>query len=318
MEEHTCSSEFAGVNIISTSCFLIGLLVTLKHLISLSKWIFATFLRSQIDLIRTYGSWAMVTGATDGIGKAMAHRLAHRGLNIILVSRSSKRLQTVATELQARHPHILVKAIQMDFSGDIAEGLRQIAAATRELDLGILINNVGITYPGAMFFDQVEEKVWRKILKVNVEGTTRVTRAVVAGMMERRRGAIINIGSGASVVIPSHPLYSIYAASKAYVDQLSRSLHVEYKQYGIHVQCQVPLYVATKMVSKVACIEKDSLFIPTPEAYAKAAMRKIGHGPRCTPYWAHSVQWFFAGLAPDPLLDSWRFSIAMRRWKGIQ
>ncbi|XP_020973126.1 very-long-chain 3-oxoacyl-CoA reductase-like protein At1g24470 [Arachis ipaensis] len=278
MEEHTCSSEFAGVNIISTSCFLIGLLVTLKHLISLSKWIFATFLRSQIDLIRTYGSWAMVTGATDGIGKAMAHRLAHRGLNIILVSRSSKRLQTVATELQARHPHILVKAIQMDFSGDIAEGLRQIAAATRELDLGILINNVGITYPGAMFFDQVEEKVWRKILKVNVEGTTRCS----------------------------------------YVDQLSRSLHVEYKQYGIHVQCQVPLYVATKMVSKVACIEKDSLFIPTPEAYAKAAMRKIGHGPRCTPYWAHSVQWFFAGLAPDPLLDSWRFSIAMRRWKGIQ
>ncbi|MED6119337.1 Very-long-chain 3-oxoacyl-CoA reductase-like protein [Stylosanthes scabra] len=296
------------------SCFLTGFLVTLKYLISLSKWIFATFLRSEIDLIRTYGSWAMVTGATDGIGKAMAHRLAHRGLNIILVSRSSQRLETVAAELQAQHPHIVVKAIQMDFSGDTAEGLRRIAAATQELDVGILINNVGITYPGAMFFDKVEEKVWRKIVRVNVEGTTRVTRAVVVGMMERRRGAIVNIGSGASVVIPSHPLYSIYAASKAYVDQLSRSLYVEYKQYGIHVQCQVPLYVATKMVSKVACIEKDSLFVPTPEAYAKAAIREIGHGPRCTPYWAHSIQWFFASLTPDPLLDAWRFSIAMRRF----
>ncbi|KAL4315631.1 Very-long-chain 3-oxoacyl-CoA reductase-like protein [Arachis hypogaea] len=79
-----------------------------------------------------------------------------------------------------------------------------------------------------------------------------------------------------------------------------------------------------------ACSNKDGIkgsmhrerftFHSIPEAYAKAAVREIGHGPRCTPYWAHSIQWFFAGLAPDSLqlLNAWRFSIAMRRWTGIQ
>lgn len=76
---------------------------------------------------------------------------------------------------------------------------------------------------------------------------------------------------------------------------------------------KVPLYVATNMVSKVASIERDTLFIPTPEGYARAAIRKIGYEPKCTPYWAHSIQWFFARLIPDPLLDAWRLSIGMRR-----
>jgi len=67
------------------------------------------------------------------------------------------------------------------------------------------------------------------------------------------------------------------------------------------------------MVSRVARIERDSLFIPTAEAYARAAIREIGFKARCTPYWAHSLQWFFARLIPDPLLDSWRLSIGIRR-----
>lgn len=76
---------------------------------------------------------------------------------------------------------------------------------------------------------------------------------------------------------------------------------------------KVPLYVATNMVSRVACITRSSLFIPTPDDYAKAAIGEIGYEPKCTPYWAHSLQWAFACLVPDPLLDAWRLSIGMRR-----
>ncbi|KAK7247357.1 hypothetical protein RIF29_42238 [Crotalaria pallida] len=294
----------------------LGFILTLKHFISISTWIFNTFFRSEKDLITSYGSWAMVTGATDGIGKALAYQLARRGLNLLLVSRSSHKLQTVAGEIKAKHPDTHIKVIQIDFSGDCFAGLRQIAEVTQDLDLGIVINNVGITYPGAMFFHEVEEKVWMDIIKVNIEGTSKVTRAVLPRMLQRkRRGAIVNIGSGAAVVVPSHPLYTIYAATKAYVDQLSRSLYVEYRQYGIHVQCQVPLYVATKMVSKVASIKRDSFFIPTPDVYARAAIREIGYEQRCTPYWAHSIQWSFARLVPDPILDAWRLSIGIRRRK---
>ncbi|GFY91486.1 beta-ketoacyl reductase 2 [Actinidia rufa] len=69
-----------------------------------------------------------------------------------------------------------------------------------------------------MFFDEVEEEVWRRVVRVNLEGTTRVTRAVLPGIIERRRGAIVSIGSGAASVVPSHPLYAIYAATKAAID----------------------------------------------------------------------------------------------------
>ncbi|KAH0669184.1 hypothetical protein KY289_023677 [Solanum tuberosum] len=83
------------------------------------------------------------------------------------------------------------------------------------LDIGVLINNVGVTYPRAMFFHEVDENIWKNIVKVNSQGTTLVTMAVLPRMISRRKGAIVNIGSGASIVVPSHPLFSIYAATKA-------------------------------------------------------------------------------------------------------
>ena len=60
-------------------------------------------------------------------------------------------------------------------------------------------------------------------------------------------------------------------------------------------------------------VKKSSLFTPTPDEYVKSAIRHIGYESRCTPYWAHSIQWFFASLAPDFLLDAWRLSIGLKR-----
>ena len=71
------------------------------------------------------------------------------------------------------------------------------------------------------------------------------------------------------------------------------------------------------MASQVALIKKSSLFIPTADRYVKAAVRQIGYESRCTPYWAHSVQWFFSSLAPDSLLDAWRLSIGIQRRRHI-
>ncbi|KAF3955546.1 hypothetical protein ACB098_03G132000 [Castanea mollissima] len=290
----------------------IGFLSFLKHSISILKWVFITFLRPPKDL-KKYGSWALVTGATDGIGKAFAYQLARKGLNLILVSRNYNKLRTVSKEIQADFPYTQIKIIPLDFSGNISAGVRLIEEEIKGLDVGILINNVGITYPSAMYFHEVDEKVWMNIVKVNLEGTTMVTKAVLPGMIQRKRGAIVNIGSGAAIVVPSHPLFTIYAATKAYIDKLSKSLDVEYKHNGIDVQCQVPLYVATKMVSKVAAIERSSLFIPLADDYAGAAVHQIGYEARCTPYWAHSLQWCFARLLPEALLDSWRLSIGIQR-----
>ncbi|KAL3511386.1 hypothetical protein ACH5RR_030787 [Cinchona calisaya] len=294
--------------------FSIGFLTLSRNTILLTNWIFTTFLRPPKNLLISYGSWALITGSTDGIGKAFAFELAKKGLNLILVSRNSQKLKKVSSQIQAEFPAIKIKRIAVDFSsGDMSNGVHEIEEAIKGLDIGVLINNVGVTYPGARFFHEVDEEIWKNVVRVNLKGTTLVTKVVVPGMLMKKRGAIVNIGSGAAIVVPSHPLYAIYAATKAYVDQFSRSLHVEYKSRGIDVQCQVPLYVSTKMASRVAEIEKSSFFVPTAENYVRAAVRRIGYEARCTPWWTHSLQWTFASFLPENVLDGWRLSIGIRR-----
>ncbi|KAI3830650.1 hypothetical protein MKW92_030035 [Papaver armeniacum] len=298
----------------------LGLLFLLKHTASVLRWLFITFLRPA-KILKNYGSWALITAPTDGIGRSFAFELARKGLNLILVGRNINKLQNVTRAIQSEYPNIRIKIVVVDFSSsDLSVGIRKIEEAIGGLDVGVLVNNVGITYPSANFFHAVDEKIWVNIIRVNIEATTRVTMAVLPGMLKRKNGAIVNIGSGASIVVPSHPLFAIYAASKAYVDQWSRSIHVEYKDRGIDVQCQVPLYVATKMVSKVASIEKSSLFVPSPDAYVRSAVWRIGHGePRCTPYWSHSIQWCMAEyFIPDFILDAWRLSIGLHRMRASQ
>ncbi|KAL2510309.1 Very-long-chain 3-oxoacyl-CoA reductase-like protein [Forsythia ovata] len=295
---------------------LLGFLSLFKNSIFLLKWIFITFFRKPKNL-KKYGTWALITGSTDGIGKAFSFQLAKKGLNLILVSRNLSKLKNVTREIEAKYPNTRIKIFEIDFSGpNISAGILEMKEAIKGLDVGVLINNVGVTYPSAMFFHEVDEEIWMNLVRVNVEGTSLITRGIIEGMVARRKGAIVNIGSGASIVTPSHPLYAVYAATKGYIDQLSRCLYVEYKHYGIDVQCQVPLYVSTKMASKVASVEKPSVFIPSAEKYVESAVGSIGYEARCTPYWGHSIQWWLASILPDAVLDAWRLSIGINRRRG--
>lgn len=108
----------------------------------------------------------------------------------------------------------MVKTLELNFSrDDVVSKMKDLMI--QGLDIGILINNVGVTYPRAMYFHEVDEEIWMNLVRVNIQGTSHVTKTVVPGMLARGRGTIVNIASGASVVVPSHPLYAIYAATKA-------------------------------------------------------------------------------------------------------
>lgn len=174
----------------------------------------------------------------------MAFRLAAEGLGIVLVGRNPDKLAAVSAEIRAKHPKAEVRTFVLDFAGEeLAAGVEGLKEAIRGLDVGVLVNNAGVSYPYARYFHEVDEELMRSLIRVNVEGVTRITQAVLPGMVERKRGAIDNNGSGAASVMPSDPLYSM---TKAYIDQFSRCLYVEYKSKGIDVQCQVSLYMATK------------------------------------------------------------------------
>ncbi|KAL3526129.1 hypothetical protein ACH5RR_014501 [Cinchona calisaya] len=284
----------------------LGFLKLLMSLCSILNWAYVNFLRPAKNL-KKYGSWALVTGPTDGIGKAFAFQLARKGLNLVLVGRNPDKLKDVSDSVKAKYGQTQIKTVVVDFSGDLDEGVGRIKEAIEGLDVGVLVNNVGVSYPYARYFHEVDEKLLADLIKVNVVGTTKVTQAVLAGMVKRKRGAIVNIGSGAAIVIPSDPLYAVYAATKAYVDQLSRCLYVEYKKSGIDVQCQVPLYVATKMAS----IRRSSFFVPSTDGYAQAALRWIGYEPRCTPYWPHTLLWALASSLPEWIVDAWRLQFCL-------
>ena len=194
--------------------FLLGFLSFFKTCIALLRWVYVSFLRPRKNL-KKYGAWALVTGPTDGIGKAFAFELAREGLNLVLVGRNVDKLDDISREIRSKYAKIETKTVVVDFSGDLSEGVKKIGEAIEALDVGILINNVGVSYPYARYFHEVDDELLKNLIKVNVEGTTKVTQVVLPGMIGRKRGAIINIGSGAATVIPSDPLYAVYAASKA-------------------------------------------------------------------------------------------------------
>ncbi|CAA6668238.1 unnamed protein product [Spirodela intermedia] len=264
---------------------------------SFLKWIYIFFLRQPKNLL-DYGRWAIVTGPTDGIGKAMAFELVRRGLNLILVGRNPEKLKQVTGELRAEVPTVELVSIAIEC-----------------LDVGILVNNAAASYAVPKCLHEVDEGMFTELVKVNMDALTEITRVVLLRMLKKKKGAIVNVGSGSSVIAPSYPcLLFMPVPKRDYVDQLSRSLHHEYKEKGIDVQCQVPSYIVTKMVPDI----RRSFFNSAPEEYALPAVRAIGFGTTVLPYWRHSMQCYFAKLARRASLMNGYYVLPLREENSIQ
>ncbi|CAN6164217.1 unnamed protein product [Urochloa humidicola] len=186
-------------------------------------------------------------------------------------------------------------------SGD--ESMRRLRAAIDGLDVGVLVNNAGVAKPAVAYLHEADVEAWVRMIKVNLWALTEVTAVVLPGMVERGRGAIVNMGSASSEAIPAFPLNTIYAATKRYVAAFSRSLYVEYRSKGIDVQCQAPFFVATRLVPSAVRDNWLPAFVPTADAYARAAVRWIGRGPLWTPVFGHQLLWCLAGVVPDTAHD---------------
>ena len=155
---------------------------------------------------------------------------------MLLISRTESKLEALASELEDKTE---VKYLAVDFSNATKAKWDEVQKTIEALDVGMLFNNVGVSYPHAQYLHELDDETVRQLITVNVDCTTKMTKFVLPGMVSRRGGAIINIGSGAATVLPSDPLYSVYAGTKGYVDQFSKSLSVEYAKYNIDVQVQV-------------------------------------------------------------------------------
>ncbi|KAL7389737.1 hypothetical protein ABVT39_008879 [Epinephelus coioides] len=238
----------------------------------------------QVDL-RTYGQWAVVTGATSGIGKAYANELARRGLDVILVSRSDDKLRMTAKEIEDRYGR-KTRTIKVDFT-DGPSIYPAIAKELQGLEIGILVNNVGMIYSDnfAYFLEipNAEQKI-TQLINCNMLSVPQMTRLILPAMVERGTGLIINISS--QVAVRPQPLLTLYSSSKIFVTYFSQCLHAEYKSKGITVQCVAPFMVSTNMTQNL----KTNCFVKSAPSFAREALNTVGHTCYTSGCLSHALQ----------------------------
>ncbi|PZO06386.1 MAG: 3-oxoacyl-[acyl-carrier-protein] reductase [Alphaproteobacteria bacterium] len=185
------------------------------------------------------GKTALVTGATGGIGGAIARALHAQGATVVLSGTREAVLQELATELGER---AFVAAANLSDAVSV-DGLVGRAEEAAGAGLDILVANAGITKDGLLM--RMKDEDFESVLKVNLEGYFRLTRAAMKGMMKRRTGRIIGITS--VVGVTGNPGQTNYAASKAGMIGFSKSLAQEVGSRGITVNCIAPGFIASPM-----------------------------------------------------------------------
>ena len=183
----------------------------------------------------------LITGATDGLGKATALLLAERGYRVFAAGRSAeKRAQLDAL---AREKKLPLETLAMDVCGDasVKAGISSVLAKAGAID--VLINNAGLVYAGAVEDLRLED--WRKQFETNFFGVIRVTQAVLPQMRERRKGRILMMSSVSGFVTP--PTQGAYSASKHAIEAVANAMRYELYPFGIETILIEPGYIVTNI-----------------------------------------------------------------------
>ena len=230
--------------------------------------------------VRQYGSWALVTGASSGLGLAFIRLLAARGMNCVLVALEQDRLDEVAADLSARHG-VECRAIGLDLAIDGA--VDRVVEQVADIEIGLLINNAGIGCGGA-FASRDPARV-EQLVRLNCLATTMLTRAFLPGMLERGAGAIVIVSSLQAFI--ASPFEAIYCASKAYGLHFGESLWGELRGTPVDVITVCPAGMKTDFFKAEGFTEADCQRMhrvsQTPESIAALALRKLGRKPVVVP-----------------------------------
>ncbi|MDV3253737.1 SDR family NAD(P)-dependent oxidoreductase [Devosia sp. BK] len=189
------------------------------------------------------GKWALVTGASGGMGAEFASLLAERGFNLVLAARSFGRLETIATNLRRFGVRIHVE--QSDLTQDGSAASLVEAIRIRDIKLDVLINNAGQGLHGA-FIDQSGDSIDR-MLHLNIASLTTLTHTIASDMADRRCGHILLVAS-LTAFMPC-PTYAAYAATKAYVRNFGEALHAEMAPRNVVVTVLSPGLMDTGFLS---------------------------------------------------------------------
>ena len=195
------------------------------------------------DLLR--GKTAIVTGASRGIGAAIAHRLCEAGANVVICSRSNDAVGQVADTLQDKGYAVHAIAADISQKADVEALIEETTAQFSHID--ILVNNAGITRD--MLLMRLKDEDWHAVLQTNLTGTMYCTRAVLRPMIRQKSGRIINISSVVGLV--GNAGQANYAAAKAGIIGFTKAIAKEIGARGITANAIAPGFITTDMTAQI-------------------------------------------------------------------
>ncbi len=228
-----------------------------------------------------YGKWALITGASKGLGLEFAHQCANRGLNIVLIARNADMLNEASERIKNKY-HVETATIPLDLSRD--DILDAITPVTDTLEIGMLINNAGIEKVGPFFSFTLEQQLTQ--LHLNARAALILSHHFGEKMAERKRGGMIFLSSASSM--NGTPYVANYAGTKAYNLIMGESLWYELKHYGIDVLGFMPGITRTpglddnqpKLNPMVTVMDADVTVTEALDNLGKEPSRIAGRGNR--------------------------------------
>jgi len=231
--------------------------------------------------LNEYGGWALVTGASAGIGEAVAREMAAAGVNCVLVARRAERLEALAAELRDRHG-VETRCVAADLA--TRDGVDDAVAAVSDLPIGILVNNAGFG-DGGEFHTKEPDRI-AEMIALNCQAVALLARAFLPAMIERNNGAVITVASTLGLV--GCPYEATYGATKAFDLSFSEALSGELRGTGVTTLCVCPALTRTELLEVQGFspehVNKIYQNADSPEKIARMACRALGRkatvGPR--------------------------------------
>lgn len=241
------------------------------------------------DLRARYGGWAVVTGASSGLGEGYADALARRGFPVVLTARRGDRLEALAARLAAEHG-VETHTVVLDMLDPDAPD--RLFAEVGDREVGVLVNNAGFGFSGR--FLDVDRDHYARMIRLNCQVPVRLTHLFLPAMIARRKGALIFLAS-----LAGHqptPFFAVYGATKAFDLMLGEALWSELKGTGVDSLAVCPGETRTEFASHAHFAREGGGMEVGP--VVEGSLRRLGRGPCHVPGFTNAVSAFLHRLLP--------------------
>lgn len=233
-----------------------------------------------ISFSKRYGPWAIIAGASEGIGRSFAEQLAAQGINLILLSRNRALLDEIACDIRAAHA-VEVRCHTLDLIGDDLE--RCLDDIIRDVDIGLMIYNAGGSSIQSDLFLNMPLDSLRGTLRLNCDGPVIFSHKIGQGLKQRGRGGIILLSSLSAMCGAGY--VANYAATKSFDAVLAQGLWAELRGFGVDVLCVMAGATITPAAARMGMTftQDDAAGAMTADAVVTEALAALGKGPQLIP-----------------------------------